>query len=173
MSDDNQEFDDTEADDYISKSQRKRDMQAVQELGEKLTALTASQLEKFSLPENLHNAITAARGIQQHGARKRQLQYIGKLMRDIDPAPVQQRLDTLLGQSLQATQLLHNAERWRDQLLSSGDEALEALLAEHPAADRQQLRQLIRNAGKEQQENKPPRSARTLFRYLRGILQGD
>ena len=153
-----------------SKSQRKREMLALQALGETLVELSAEQFSKIHLPEDLHEAVLAARNIHQHGARKRQLQYIGKLMRRVDAEPIQQQIDTLLGCSQQAAQELHRIEGWRDRLLAEGDHVLEELLGEHQDADRQYLRQLMRNAKKEALENKPPKSARGLFRYLRELI---
>lgn len=164
--------DDTESTDEVikSKSQLKREMHALQSLGEELVKLSKDQFEKVILPEDLHDAVIEARNIRQHGAHKRQLQYIGKLMRSIDPVPIQEQLDTLKGQSTQAAQTLHTIERWRDQLLDNGDQALEKLLAQYPQTDRQYIRQLLRNAHKEIKANKPPKSTRALFRYLREII---
>lgn len=164
--------DDTESSDEVikSKSQLKREMHALQSLGEELVKLSKDQFEKVILPEDLHDAVIEARNIRQHGAHKRQLQYIGKLMRSIDPVPIQEQLDTLKGQSTQAAQTLHTIERWRDQLLDNGDQALEKLLAQYPQTDRQYIRQLLRNAHKEIKANKPPKSTRALFRYLREII---
>ena len=167
--------DDTESTSGVikSKSQRKREMHALQALGEELVKLPKDQFEKIDLPDDLHDAVVAARNIKQHGAHKRQLQYIGKLMRSIDAEPVQEQLDTLKSQSSHATQALHNIERWRDQLLAEGDQALEKLVEQHPQTDRQYIRQLLRNAHKEFKANKPPKSTRMLFRYLREILSMD
>jgi ribosome-associated protein len=154
----------------ISKSQRKRDMHALQELGQQLVDLPKDQFEKITLEENLHDAVIEARHIRQHGAKKRQLQYIGKIMRNLDAESIQQQLDTIQGHSSQATQALHNTERWRDRLLEEGDHALEELVTQYKQADRQYLRQLLRNAQKEMLTNKPPKSARALFRYLRELF---
>jgi len=154
----------------ISKSQRKRDMHALQDLGQQLVELPKEQFEKIAMEERLRDAITDARHIRQHGARKRQLQYIGKIMRSIDAEPIQEQLDTLQGQSNQAAQALHNIERWRDRLLKDGDNTLEELVKQYQQADRQYLRQLLRNAQKETLANKAPKSARTLFRYLRELF---
>lgn len=166
--------DDTAQDEQAkSKSQLKREMHALQELGEQLVALPADQFKKIQLADELQEAILDARRIHQHGARKRQLQYIGKLMRNLDAEPIQQQLATLQGQSHQAAQALHRIERWRDELLQEGDAALAKLLAQYPQADRQYLRQLLRNAKKEYLENKPPKSARSLFRYLRELVNGE
>ncbi len=154
----------------VSKSQRKRDMHALQALGLQLVELPKEQFEKITLEENLYDAIVDARNIRQHGARKRQLQYIGKIMRNIDAGPIQEQLNTIEGHSSQATQALHYIERWRDRLLEEGDHALEELVTLHQQADRQYLRQLLRNAQKETLTNKAPKSARALFRYLRELF---
>jgi ribosome-associated protein len=155
---------------YVSKSQMKREMLALQALGEELVKLPNDQFNKMELPDDLRNAILEARRIHQRGAHKRQLQYIGRLMRDIDAEPIQEQLDTLRGHSQRAAQELHHLERWRDRLLHEGDAALEELLQQYPDADRQNLRQLQRNAHKEALANKPPRAARAMFRYLRELF---
>ena len=163
--------DEHEHDAAKSKSQVKREMHQLRDLGAELVKLPKEQFDKFELPEKLTDAILEAKRIHKHGALKRQLQYIGKLMREVDAEPIQQQLDTLLGHSRQAAQQLHHIERWRDRLLSEGDPALEELVAQHPEVDRQYLRQLLRNAHKETLDNKPPKSARALFRYLRDLLE--
>lgn len=152
-----------------SKSQLKRDMTALQELGEALVKLPASQLDTIPLPENLHAAVHAARAITERGARKRQLQYIGKVMRQIDAAPIQEAFDALHNRSQQATTQFHRLERWRDRLLGEGDAALSEFLTAYPNADSQHLRQLLRNAEREATAGKPPSAARALFRYLREV----
>lgn len=152
-----------------SKSQLKREANALQELGEALVKLNASQFNAITLPEHLRAAVVAARAITEHGAHKRQLQYIGKLMRDVDPTPIQQALDAFNNRSQQATTQFHQLERWRDRLLNEGDPALSEFLTEHPGADSQQIRQLLRNAAREAKANKPPAAARALFRYLREV----
>ncbi|MDT8385711.1 MAG: ribosome biogenesis factor YjgA [Gammaproteobacteria bacterium] len=152
-----------------SKSQVKREMHELLALGEVLVNLPKEQFAKIELPETLHDAVLEGRRITQHGAHKRQLQFIGKLMRTVDAEQIRQQVDTLEGHSKQAAANLHHIERWRDDLLTQGDAALERLLTEFPAADRQYLRQLIRNAKKEMQENRAPKSARSLFKYLRDL----
>lgn len=153
-----------------SKSQVKREMHELLALGAEIVNLPKEQFAKIELPEDLLDAITEARRITQHGAHKRQLQYIGKLMRNVDADQIREQIDTLEGHSKQAAAALHHIERWRDDLLADGDAALERLLTEFPSADRQYLRQLLRNAKKELQENKPPKSSRGLFKYLRELL---
>lgn len=154
----------------VSKSQRKRDSHRLQDLGEELVKLAPAQLSKIPLPDALREAIELAQRISKRGGHKRQLQFIGKLMRDIDATPVQEALDVLLNRDAQAAARLHLIERWRDRLIEEGDEALGELLAQHPDADRQHLRQLVRGAAQERLKNKPPRSARELFRYLRELI---
>ena len=156
--------------DEKSKSQVKREMHELLALGAELVKLPGEQLNKIELSETLHDAIIEGRRITQHGAHKRHLQYIGKLMRNVDAEHIREQLDTLEGHSKQAASTLHHIERWRDDLLAEGDDALERLLTEFPSADRQYLRQLLRNAKKEMQGNKPPKSARALFKYSRDLM---
>lgn len=156
---------------YVSKSQLKRESHELQALGEKLVELPASKLAKIPLPEELADAIALAQRIKQRGGRKRQLQYIGKLMRKIDAEPIQQAMDTLILDSARETAHLHQLEQWRDRLVIEGDAALGELLEEYPQAERQHLRQLVRNAQRESKQNKPPKSAREIFRYLRELME--
>jgi len=152
-----------------SKSQRKREAKALQDLGARLTALSDEQLRRLSLPDELYEAVRLAQRIRERGGRKRQLQYLGKLLRSLDAAPIQERLAALQLQHREAAAEFHRLERWRDRLIDEGDAALEAFLQEHPQADRQHLRQLIRNARAERDRQAPPKAARTLFRYLRDL----
>ena len=155
------------ADDIPSKSQRKRDMHALQDIGAELVELPLAQLDKLPLPDRLRDAINQCKEIRSHEAHRRQLQFIGKLLRDVEVEPLQQALAQLQQHAKIANQKFHQLERWRDRLIAEGDDALNAFLTEHPHADRQQLRQLIRTAQKEATQNKPPAAARELFRSLR------
>lgn len=155
---------------YVSKSQLKRESNALQALGEELVDLPAAKLERIPLPQELAEAVALAQRIKARGGRKRQLQYIGKLMRRLDEAPIRQAMDQLKGESARKTAHLHKVERWRERLLDEGDSALAELLEEYPTADRQHLRQLMRNAQREKKQNKPPKSARELFRSLRDLM---
>lgn len=141
-------------------------MQALQDLGVELVELNEEQLESMRLPESLFEAVQEARRLTKHEARRRQMQYIGRLMRDIDAAPIRERLDAWKGQGREHTAQLHALERWRDELLA-GDPALARFLNEYSAADSQKLRTLIRNARRELKEALPPKSYRELFRVLR------
>jgi len=159
-----------------SKTQQKRDAKAAQALGAELIALTVTQLntlfDKLDLPDTLHEALFMCRSIKAHEARRRQLQYIGKLMRDIDIVPIQQQLAQVKRGGQVATAQLHLIERWRDRLLNEGEGAFKELLQQHPATDAKQVRQHIANAHKEVAHNQPPRSSRLLFKYLRDLLVG-
>ena len=141
-------------------------------LGEQLVNLDTGQLGRLNLADNILAAINEYRKIRQHGARKRQLHYLGKLLRKIEVSDITSQLDSLNTQSQQQTRAFHELEQWRDKLLND-DEALTRLLETHPTIDRQHIRQLIRTARKEQQQNKPPAAARSLFKYLRSILLPD
>ena len=154
-----------------SKSQRKREMAALQDLGAELVDLAAADLARIPLPDRLSEAIDQARAITSHGARRRQLQFIGKIMRDVDPAPIRAALEKIRQHSARATAELHLIERWRDRILSEGQAALNEFSGQYPGADRQRLRQLMLNARKEQEKSLPPKSARSLFRALREIIE--
>ncbi|MBE0623069.1 MAG: DUF615 domain-containing protein [Burkholderiales bacterium] len=158
-----------EPDESTSKTRRKKDMLALQDLGVQLVALNEQQLQDMQLPEPLLDAVQEAKRLTKHEARRRQMQYIGRLMRDIDATPIRERLEQWRGQGREHTAQLHAIERWRDELLAA-DPALARFLDEHPAADSQQLRSLIRNARREQGAALPPKSYRELFRVLRETI---
>lgn len=153
-----------------SKSQRKRDAHAIKDLGERLVNLEPGQLKKFDLPETLVTLIQDTRRIRQHGARKRQLQYLAKQLRQIDSDVLQQQLEQLQRPHQDDVTRLHQIERWRERLLQDGPETVTEFMRQYPQTDPQQLRQLIRNARKEAQKHTAPKSARLLFKYLREIL---
>jgi ribosome-associated protein len=159
-------------DELTSKTRKKKDMLALQELGVKLVELNEQQLETMQLPETLLAAVQEARRLSKHEARRRQMQYIGRLMREVDAAPIRDRLEEWLGQGRAHTAQLHAIERWREELLA-GDPALARFLQEYPAADSQKLRTLIRNARREQIAALPPKSYRELFRALREMTSGE
>ena len=153
----------------ISKTQRKRESHSLQDIGEELVALSMERLEQLDLPQNLLDAVLAAKRISKFGALRRQMQYLGRLMRDIDADPIRERLDGWKGQSAGEIAKLHQLERWRTRLLSD-DQAIGELAAAHPGADIQRLRTLIRNTQRETEAKKPPKSYRELFQALREIL---
>lgn len=152
-----------------SKTRRKREMHALQNIGEQLVQLDLKRLSELGLPETLTDAIQEAKGMHKHEARRRQMQFIGKLMRDVDVAPILEKFDSWSGVTLQHKAWLHLLERWRDRLLTD-EQALAELGREYPAADLQHLRVLMRNVHKEKLENRPPRSFRALFHELQTII---
>ena len=158
-------------DDWVSKTRRKHECDAMQELGEALITLKLSELNELELPGVLHDAIEEAHRIRARGALKRQKQFIGKLMRDVDIDDIQKRYDNLCHKDD-----LHNAhfkrlEKWRDRIIAEGDAALNDLVTEFPQADRQHIRQLFRKARKEQENSKPPVAYRQIFKYLRDLSE--
>jgi ribosome-associated protein len=165
-----QQYDDSDEIDLPpSKTKVKKQMHDLQNLGEELTELSKEHLAELDIPENLRDAVREVKKMKSFGAIKRQMQYIGKLMRDIDPAPIQAKLSEWNGTSRQHIAWLHQVERWRDRLIEQPD-TLTELLAAHPGADVQQLRTLIRNAIKEKELNKPPKNFREIFQVLRDII---
>ena len=161
-----------ETPDKPSKSQKKREMAALQDVGAELVELGRDQLAKIDLPEDLREAVRDAQRFTKHEARRRQMQYIGRLMRDFDAAPIRAALDEIRGVSAAATARQHALERLRTRLLE--DEAvLGEIAGDYPGTDLQHLRQLRRNALKEHLQNKPPRAFRELFRVLRELGKHD
>jgi len=152
-----------------SKTQLKKQMHELQVLGERLVSLNADQLDVIGLPEDLRAALDEARRVPGRESRRRQMQYIGRLMRDVDPEPIREKLAAWDGVSREHAATLHGIERWRDRLLDD-EAALGELLRERPGADAQRLRALIRNARAEREPARPPKSYRELFRLLRDIL---
>jgi ribosome-associated protein len=153
-------------DEVVSKTKRKQEMTELQTLGAKLVALPESQLAEMPMDEKLRDAVLAARRIKSHEAKRRQMQYIGKLMRGVDPEPLRERLGAIDGHSARAAAQHRRLEGWRERLLAD-DGALTAFAAEYPDADIQAMRTLIRNTRKEQKEAKPPRAYRELFRLIK------
>ena len=148
-----------------SKSKKKREMIALQKIGEQLVSLPAAQLDKIPLDPVLVDAIVEARNISSREGKRRQLQYIGRLMRNADIEPIQEALDKMALKSGQSKAKLHQTERWRDKLIAEEDDTQQAFLTQYPETDRQKLRQLVRNA------KKSLRGADTeLFRFLRQII---
>jgi len=155
----------------ISKSQRKRDLQDLKKLGQALLDFSDDALRQLLLPDVLLDALTTARRIHSNSARKRQMQYIGKLLKDIDTAPVRQAIEDRERQHGTHSREFHLLETLRDQLIADGDDALPGVLAHFPHADRQHLRKLARQARMENDARHPPRASRLLFRYLRDLQQ--
>jgi ribosome-associated protein len=162
-----------EADDHgydrPSKSQLKREMTALQELGQALVDLPKDALKRMPMPEDLMDAVQEARRITDHEGKRRQLQYVGRVMRSLNDGEVEAlrtALEAQRGTNRAATARLHWIERTREQLLA-GDEAFTAFINAHPNADPQAGRTLIRNARREAEQNKPPRYFRELFQWIK------
>jgi ribosome-associated protein len=153
-----------------SKGARKRAAADLQQLGEELISLPDAVLEELQLPENLRDAVLAARRFPSHGAQLRQRQYIGKLMRKIDAEAIRAAIEARHRQQDAATRQLKRIEQWRERLLREPEPGLEALLSEHRDADAARLRVLIASAHEEARRGSAPRSARELFHYLRDLL---
>ncbi|MFN2643867.1 MAG: ribosome biogenesis factor YjgA [Burkholderiales bacterium] len=152
----------------VSKTRRKKEMHELQSLGAELVELPESQLAALALPEALEQAVREAKRITSHEGKRRQLQYIGRLMRELDAEPIRARLAAIAGQSAQANAEHRRLERLRERLLED-DRALTDYVASHAGADLQALRTLIRNARREQKEGRPPRAFRELFRLLKAL----
>ncbi|UYA58560.1 ribosome biogenesis factor YjgA [Pectobacterium colocasium] len=167
---DNQEDDEDDEIIWVSKSEIKRDAEALKDLGAELVDLGKNALEKIPLDDDLRAAVELAQRIKKEG-RRRQLQLIGKMLRARDPEPIQTALDKLNNRHNQQVALFHKLEQLRDRLIAEGDDVVPDILALYPHADRQQLRSLVRNAQKEKAANKPPKSARQIFQYLRELAE--
>jgi ribosome-associated protein len=156
----------------ISKTQRKRQSHDLQAVGIALTRLPAEQLAKVELPERLREAIEAARSITKHEALRRQMQFIGKLMRHIDAGPLVAQLEAFKAPSTRETARFHRAEKWREAMLA-GAEGVERFVAEYPSADPVKLRRLATEARAEREAERSPKRYRELFHLVNAILQND
>ena len=157
---------------WVSKSEIKRDAEDLKQLGEKLVNLTKANLTKVPLDDSLKDAIELAQRLQKE-ARRRQLQYIGKLLRSINAEPIREALEKIENKHNQQQAMLHKLEILRDKLIVKGDAALTDLLNEYPSADRQQLRNLIRAAQKEKEQNKPSKAYREIYQILKTLILED
>jgi ribosome-associated protein len=168
------EYDD-EAEEYYAirpnKTQIKKDMAVIFALSEEMTELSAGQLKLLELPEIINKAVVEASGMPHKGARKRQLKFITGQLFKMDIDPILEKLSRIKNKSAHAVREHHAVERWRDRLIAEGNDALTVLLAEQPQADRQLLRQLVRNAQKEAELGKPPKSSRLLYRQLKELFK--
>ena len=157
---------------WVSKSEIKRDAEELKQLGEKLVNLTKANLTKMPLDDSLLDAVELAQRLQKE-ARRRQLQYIGKLLRGMNVEPIREALAKIENKHNQQQAMLHKLEKVRDELVEKGDAALTNLLNDYPKADRQQLRNLIRAAQKEQAQNKPSKAYREIYQILKTLMLTD
>ncbi|MFC3121333.1 ribosome biogenesis factor YjgA [Agaribacter flavus] len=157
---------------YVSKTQLKKEAEDLKKLGLALLDLTPGQFAKIPLDDELTEALTLAAKInrKKEGFR-RQIQYIGKLLRKADVAPIELALNKLRSAHQEDVNKFHQLEVWRDKLIQEGDTEIQAFLNEYPEGDRQKLRHLVRTANKENSQNKPPAAARELFKYLRSLSE--
>ncbi len=151
-----------------SKTKQKEAMHELRDLGAELVELSVGQLKRINLPENLFDAVRDCQKITAHGARRRQIQYLGKLMRGVDDEPIRAGLAMLRGESSAETARLHRLERFRVRLLED-ESVLAEIAAQWPAVDLQHLRTLRRNALKEKENNKPPKNFRAIFQVLQDL----
>jgi ribosome-associated protein len=156
-----------------SKSELKREMTSLQELGKRLVDLPDKQLSNIQMPEELQGAVSLAKSLKSHSALRRQMQYIGALMRRIDIGPVRQAVLEIDEGHKSKIREFHHLELLRDSLIEEDDSAIEKVISRFHDADIQRLRQLIRGARKEKKENKPPKLSRSLFKYLHGLSARD
>jgi ribosome-associated protein len=150
----------------ISRSQKKRNAQALQKLGEQLIFLSDAQFEALKLPEDLMEAVAMARGIKQREAHRRQLQYIGRLMRSIDPAVIQAAMEKACAGEVESKRRFKLVERWRDELVAGDVERFGWLVDNFSSIDSDELSQLISNAQGKQPQVNPKKAGKSLFRYL-------
>ena len=155
--------------DRKSRTQKKNKARSLQKLGEQLVALPSEQLAGIEISDDLRNAVIAAGKIKSHGAKRRQLQYIGTLMRDIDPEPILDALENIMFGDHQKLLAFKMVEKWRDELKQGNSALIEEILNNCPDAERQRLTQLARNARNEYEAKKGVKSSRLLFRYLKQI----
>ncbi len=157
-------------DNYQSKSEQKREIQEITKIGERLLQIPIETLKQYPLSETSLKAILEGKKITSAIGRNRQIKYIGKLLRKEDIDAINSKLQVLDHEKLLANKQFHLLEQWRDDLIAIGDSALSKLMLEAKHLDRQHLRQLIRNAQNEIKRNKPPKSKRLIFQYLKEHL---
>lgn len=172
----NEEYEyDEEAEEYYAirpnKTQIKKDMAVLFALSEEMSELSMPLLKTLELPEVINKAVVEVSGMPHKGARKRLLKYITGQLHKIDVSPIMEKMARIKNKSAHAVREHHIVEHWRDRLIAEGNDALTELLDEHPHADRQLLRQLVRNAQKEIEAGKPPKSSRQLYRRLKVLFQ--
>ncbi|MGS2721176.1 ribosome biogenesis factor YjgA [Paraglaciecola aestuariivivens] len=167
------DFDENEETEFLSKTQIKAQMLERQKLGESLVHLGQSSLAKVPMDPELLDAVMLARKIlRKKEGYRRQLQLIGKIMRNTDVAPIEQALNNIKAAHKKINNAFHEIENLRDEIISQGDEKIEACIADYPLLERQKLRQYVRQAKKQQAENKPPKASRELFQYLKQVING-
>ena len=168
----NNQHSDNDEEVVLSRTKRKEQVEALQDLGVELVKTSKEKLAKLDLPANLFEAIKMAQKITANGAIRRQYQYIGKLMRQVDAEAIQSRLEYLNGDDVKSTQIFQQTKKWRDELLNSGDEVLDRFSATYSNFDIGELRSLLRAVRKER-ELQQNRNFTKLFRLIRTIIEGN
>ncbi len=161
-----------DADLPTSKTKLKAEADAQQALGVKLSELSKDKLTKLNLPDELLTAVLDTKKITANGATRRHKQYLGRLMREVDTAPIVEQISRWEGKNTAENAYFHGLERWRDRLITDANTFAE-FMALHPTTDSQRLRTLIRNAQKEHLANKPPKSSREIFKLLREVTSNE
>ncbi len=156
---------------WISKSQRKRDCDALQKIGDKLLKLPPDQLALIDLPAELNDALKEAHRIRSNSALKRQRQYLGKIMRNCDSTKIEQQLNAVLHRNDTNTARFKKLEKWRDRLVENDSEVMTEIINELPDLDRHHVHNLVRQAAREASANQPPAASRKLFKYLRDMTE--
>ena len=166
------DFDEFEGqDEFKSKTQLKQEADKLKKLGTKLLDLSPADLAKIPLTNQLSDALILAKKInRKKDGYRRQLQFIGKLLRDTDSQPIEEAILALQNSHQIANAHFHKLEQLRDKLVTQGDSAIQEVIDQHPSADRQKLRQLVRQASKQKQQDKPPKAAREIFQYLKTVF---
>lgn len=169
----NSGLDESDQPEQISRSQKKRDAEYAQDIGERLVSLSVQQLEQLNLPDNLFDSVLEAKQINAHGGKKRQLQFIGKLMRntDVDLANIEAFFAKIDRAGREKTDAFKLIEHWRDELIINGNEAVSKLIESYPDTDVQLLRQLIRNANNKKNEKLAKKSKKSIFQYIKNLIE--
>ncbi|RDH81302.1 MAG: ribosome-associated protein [endosymbiont of Galathealinum brachiosum] len=158
-----------EDDDWVSKSQRKRECDDVLELGEKMITMNQDELDQITMDSELRQALDDAQRIKSNNALKRQKHYIAKVMRGLDDQTLSGQVERVLHKHDIYNAEFKRMEKWRDSIIENGDRGINDFLEQYPHADRHHLRQLVRNAVKEKKNNKPPAAYRQIFKYIREV----
>jgi ribosome-associated protein len=163
-----------EDEDFISKSELKRQAKEHQKLGESLVNLTPAHLATVPLDEELADAVNVARSVsRKNEGFRRQIQFIGKLLRQRDNTAIEEAMAKLVNQHQASNVAFHRLEKAREAVIEQGDSAIQSLIEEYPELDRQKLRQFHRQIKKEREKNAPPRAFRELFQYLKEVISEE
>ena len=153
----------------VSKTRKKQEMKVLQKIGERLVGFSDKQLKGLRLPSRLLDAVHDAKGMRSHGARRRQIKYIGSVIRDVDPEPIKSALAQIDRNKTEMDAAFHYLENLRNALMGGDSRKFTEIVNQYPHTDRQQLRQIVRNAIKEKDAGKGTKHYRALFKYLKEL----